>query len=115
MAVATGELLSPSFVSVQIVHDPIEPRAMHAQTQGLQAFDIMEIEVNGFVGAAEQLYEFVQGMASYLIAHGAVIKEGDTIGPDNDTKVPVQFMPSADGTGRLVYGLVFASADGAKS
>ncbi len=113
-AAATGELVTPLFVSVQITFDPMEPGTMVAQTQGLQAFNLMEIEVNGFAGSTEQLYEFVQGLASYLITHGAVLKQGDTVGPDNNTKVPVQLMPSAE-TGRMVYRLIFSQADGAKS
>lgn len=87
--------------------DPKEIK-LSARTRGLAAFGLMEIEAFGFAGDLGALGAFVYDLASYLISAGPVIKDGDTIGPDENTKVLVQHKTSHWVPGQKVYHVQFA-------
>lgn len=81
---------------------------LSAATRGLATFGLMEIEAFGFAGNPVELQVFVLDLASYLISKGPVIKDGDTIGPDENTKVLVRHENSHWVPARSVYRLEFA-------
>ena len=67
----------------------------------------MEIETRGYKGNLQTLNSVVMDLASYLVQAGAVIKDGDTIGPDAKTKMTVRHEDSSLVRGQRVYRLYF--------
>lgn len=77
-------------------------------TAGMQSLGHMEIET---LNSPETIGDFrmrLHGMAGYLLERGPVIKDGNTIGKDENEKIRVVYSPSAFGhegqVMRLVYG-----------
>jgi hypothetical protein len=78
-------------------------------TQGLAAFGQMEIESLGYSGAPTDLNGPLLDLASYLINSGAVlILDGETVGPDANTKWRVRHEGSRFLPGRMVHRVYFA-------
>ena len=97
-------------VSIKFGQDTQYPRpdggeAILAMTWGLAAFGLMEIEVRGFAGAADKLATTLLDLAAYLITSGPVIQDGNTVGPDVQTKFLVRHENSTLAPGRKVYRL----------
>ena len=63
-------------------------------TTGLEAFGLMEIESENARGEAKEIWALVQDIGAYLLAQGPVIKDGDTVGPDETNKIRVRFARS---------------------
>src|SRR5262249_23929156 len=98
----------PICVSMKLGHDtgmtkPDDSPALFAVTEGLSAFGIMEIEVGGYGGHLQSLYETVLNRSYYLITSVSVIKDGVTFGPDADTKIVVRWQASALVPDRMVH------------
>jgi len=56
-------------------------------TYGLKSFDIMEIEIIKSKKEFEDLIDFSLNIVRYLIENGNVIKDGDTLGEDENQKI----------------------------
>lgn len=59
-------------------------------TIGMRQFGSMEIEVERSSWNPRELYDFVHKAANYVLTSGAVIKDGDTIGKDEEQKIVVR-------------------------
>jgi hypothetical protein len=70
----------------------------------------MELETIGFRGQPAALNVTLLDLAAYLFNAGAVIKDGDTTGPDEKTKITVRHEPSKLRPGHRVYRLYFPGA-----
>lgn len=64
-------------------------------TAGLATFGLREIEIMGSSRPVEQLREFAQNVAAYLIDRGPVLDDGDTVGGGADHRFVVRLVPSA--------------------
>lgn len=83
-------------------------------TQGMQALGHMELETQKAPEPPGELRERLMSLASYVIEHGPIIRDGDTIGEDAHEKIRVVFSPSAYGSEGKVMRLVYESASPAK-
>jgi Domain of unknown function (DUF4261) len=88
------------------------PPALSAFTVGLSAFDLMELETIGFTGKPAALNVTLLDIASYLLSAGPVLKDGDTVGPDEKTKITVRHEPLKLLPGHNVYRLYFNKVTG---
>ncbi|OAI30480.1 hypothetical protein A1351_08880 [Methylosinus sp. R-45379] len=95
----------PFCVAVALGRDP--DGGVSAITKGLDAFGLMEIETRGYLEDPSQLSGFLLDLAAYLIDAGDVLSDGDTIGPDADTKIIVRREASVVAPGQNVYRLYF--------
>lgn len=76
-------------------------------TQGMEAFDLYEIESRDANVDGRKLFTLVAGMAEYLIKNGAIIKDGETVGDSPAENIRVRHAPSYWNEGRTVYRVVF--------
>lgn len=95
----------PFCVAVALGRDP--EGGVSAITKGLDAFGLMEIETRGYRDDPRHLNGFLLDLAAYLVDAGDVLGDGDTIGPDADTKILVRREESVVAPGRNVYRFYF--------
>ena len=83
------------------VHLWVDPRLFSTRegtvsvfTSGLATFGAMEIEIRESSDRPEDLLELVFGLSSYLIRHGPVIKDGDTVGGTPEEQIVARHLPS---------------------
>ncbi|PWB94756.1 MULTISPECIES: DUF4261 domain-containing protein [Methylosinus] len=95
----------PFCVAVALGRDP--EGGVSAITKGLNAFGLMEIETRGYRDDPRELNGFLIDLAAFLIESGDVLGDGDTIGPDADTKIVVRREASVVAPGQNVYRLYF--------
>lgn len=76
-------------------------------TQGMEAFDLFEIESRDVNVDGRKLFTLVAGMAEYLIKKGPVIKDGETIGDSPTEDIRVRHAPSYWREGKTAYRVVF--------
>lgn len=76
-------------------------------TLGMNQFGLMEIEVDHSDMELSELFEYVCHVAHYLVTTGAVIKDGDTIGSDENERIVVRHQPSMIDKSRKVYKILF--------
>jgi hypothetical protein len=74
-----------------------------AVTMGLSAFAGREIEFDSGKLAFATMIEKVAGLASYLIEHGGVVKDGDTFGGDERERFRVRYKTSERFAGLPVF------------
>jgi uncharacterized protein DUF4261 len=77
-----------------------------ARTDGLNAFGMMEVEWRAFEGEATDLYDSMSNIAEYLVTHGPIIADGDTVGGDAPglmPKVIIRHEPSTTVPGTQAY------------
>ncbi|QPF93756.1 DUF4261 domain-containing protein [Bradyrhizobium commune] len=79
-----------------------------AVTMGLSAFAGREIEFETGKLALPMMIDRVEGLAVYLIEHGAVVKDGDTFGGDEHERFTAHYRMSARFAGLPV---LFCAAD----
>jgi Domain of unknown function (DUF4261) len=106
----SGSIAPMLLVGVRLSRDtgrPGQPPTLSAFTAGLSAFDLMELETIGYTGKPGELNVTLLDIASYLLSAGPVLKDGDTVGPDEKTKITVRHEPSKLLPGRSVYRLYF--------
>ena len=106
--IAPGALAPPVMFCVAAKLSRDADGDVSAITQGLSAFGLMEIEARSFRGDPVALNGVILDLAKYLVEAGAVIKDGDTIGPDAKMKVRVRHEDSILVAGTTVYRLYFA-------
>jgi hypothetical protein len=110
---ASGSIAPMLVVGAKLSRDagaPGRPATLSAFTVGLSAFGLMELETIGFRGQPAALNVTLLDLAAYLFNAGAVIKDGDTTGPDEKTKITVRHEPSKLRPGHRVYRLYFPGA-----
>jgi hypothetical protein len=113
MVPARGEDLPlPLRVAVKLSRDVDERTkrpsgTISGMTKGLAAFGLMEIETRGYSRNPQTLNGILLDLASYLIESGPVLKDGDTIGPDEATKIVVRHEQSSFVRELGVYRLYF--------
>lgn len=83
-------------------------------TQGMQALGHMELETEKAPEPPGELRDRLMSLAAYVLEHGPIIRDGDTIGEDAHEKIRVVFSPSAYGSEGRVMRLVYESASPAK-
>lgn len=72
-------------------------------TQGMEAFDLREIEARDVNRPGREVFGLLLGMAQYLIAKGPVIQDGETIGDSPALDIRVRQGPSYWREGATVY------------
>ena len=95
----------PFCVAIALGRDP--EGGVSAITKGLNSFGLMEIETRGYRDDPRELNGFLLDLAAFLIESGDVLSDGDTIGPDSDTKIVVRRETSVVAPGQNVYRLYF--------
>jgi len=70
-----------------------EDNSLNVITTGMEQFGCMEIEVLNTKADFDTLMSMLTGVAQIMI-HGEVIADGDTIGPDAETKIKTTHEPS---------------------
>ncbi|MBR6242715.1 MAG: DUF4261 domain-containing protein [Ruminococcus sp.] len=74
--------------------------SIRAYTSGLENFGSDEIEVLDCHDSPLELLNFVTGITSYIVATGAVMKDGETIGFSEDQKLSITKSASVEFDGR---------------
>ncbi|MCP4133776.1 MAG: DUF4261 domain-containing protein [bacterium] len=77
----------PYFLWIDFRMERHETGELNLITYGLESFDIMEIEIIKSKKEFEELIDFSLNIVQYLIANGNVIKDGDTLGEDENQKI----------------------------
>lgn len=78
---------------------------MTGHTRGMEMLGLMDIEIPATRDSAEEVYGRLTGICDYLIEHGNVINDGDTLGSTEHERIKVVHAPSAFGDGRQVMRL----------
>lgn len=76
-------------------------------TDGMEAFDLFEIESKDANVEGRKIFGLVAGMAEYLIKRGPVIKDGETVGDSPVENIRVRQAPSFWREGKQAYRVVF--------
>ncbi len=74
-------------------------------TTGLAAFEHMELEVSRCDWTPETLVDRLYNVAHYLLDHGPVLLDGQTIGLSAEEQIAIEYRPSLCGDGRQVIHL----------
>jgi hypothetical protein len=67
-------------------------------TQGMRALGHMEFETESALESPGELRERLTMLANYVLEHGPVIRDGDTIGQDENERILVVYAPSVFGS-----------------
>ncbi|UNK42678.1 DUF4261 domain-containing protein [Luteimonas sp. S4-F44] len=78
---------------------------MTGHTLGMDMLGLMDIEIPETDDSAENVFDRLTGICAYLLEHGPVIEDGDTLGESADERIVVAHAPSAYGDGRQVLQL----------
>jgi hypothetical protein len=76
-------------------------------TQGMETFELREIEAKDVRRPGLQVFSLLQGMAQYLISKGPIIKDGETIGDSPSLDIRVRQGPSYWREGATVYRVIY--------
>ncbi len=74
-------------------------------TAGLNALGLMELETTNSTEPPSEVRERFEGLIHYLLANGPVIKDGDTIGEDQNERIKVTYSKSVFGHKQQVMRL----------
>jgi Domain of unknown function (DUF4261) len=78
-------------------------KGVSLSTQGMEAFDLREIEAKDVNRPGRDVFSLLVGMAQYLVSKGPVIKDGETIGDSPSLNIRVRQGPSYWREGATVY------------
>jgi hypothetical protein len=78
-------------------------------TSGMKALGHMEFETESARESPGDLRERFSSLAAYVLEHGPVIKDGDTVGEDEKERIRVVYAPSAFGHEGQVMRLEYSS------
>ncbi|WP_425618210.1 DUF4261 domain-containing protein [Anatilimnocola sp. NA78] len=84
-------------------------------TRGLSEFGLMEFEAENTPEPPGELRERFFGLAMYLHENGPVIRDGDTIGEDENERIRVRYSPSKFGAAGPVMRLEYEPVQKAKA
>ncbi len=76
-------------------------------TTGLTAFDQPELEIERSEQAAEEILDLCFSVVHYVIATGAEIQDGESVGRDGEERIPVTRKPSQWDKDRTVLSIAF--------
>lgn len=76
-------------------------------TTGLAELGLMELEAQAAPESPSELRKRFEGISGYLLEHGLVIQDGDTLGESATEKIRVLFSPSSFGNKDQVMQLVY--------
>lgn len=79
---------------------------MTGHTRGMDMLGLMDIEINETADSAQGVFNRFTGIVDYLIEHGMVISDGDTLGATDEERIRVVYGPSALDPEREVMRLV---------
>lgn len=91
----------PLCVAVKLMRD--DAGLIAAFTTGMSVFGLMEIETAPRATNASKFAQFVFEFACYIFEAGPVVEDGETIGPDADTKFSIRHRESIYLPGTKVY------------
>jgi hypothetical protein len=98
----------PLHIWVDFRVGPERNKSSSGFTTGMAALGHMEFEVQGCPESPEELHQRLMALAGYVLENGPVIKDGDTVGEDENERIRVVHSPSAFGhkgkVMRLEYG-----------
>jgi hypothetical protein len=108
---AEGDVPVSLVVPVKLGNDTEHLRAdgtpkLAARTDGLNAFGMMEVEWRAFEGEPTDLYDALSDIASYLVTHGPIIADGDSMGgnePGGMRSLIIRHEPSTTVLGTQAY------------
>jgi hypothetical protein len=83
-------------------------------TTGMQALGHMEFEAQNSPEPFGELRERFIALAGYVLEHGPVIRDGDTVGEDAEERIRVRYSPSAFGHEGKVMRLQYERPSQAK-
>lgn len=66
-------------------------------TQGLASLGLMELEASDVTETVSELRERLTNVADYLMTHGLIIEDGDTLGDDENALITVRYENSKFG------------------
>lgn len=66
-------------------------------TAGLGAFGAMEIEVIDSKRKTDAIFDLATNLSTYLMTSGNVVRDGDTVGTQDEEKIPSEYADSAIG------------------
>ena len=89
------ELPLPLWLDTRIV--PGQGQRISGFTYGMKALGHMDLAANNCPESPQGLVTRFLNIASYLLEHGPVIKDGDTVGERSDEKIRVRYGKSAFG------------------
>lgn len=89
------------WVNFRVSSDP--QAGISLSTQGMEDFDLREIEAKDVNRPGREVLVLLMGMAQYLIAKGPIIKDGETIGESPSLNIRVRQGPSYWREGATVY------------
>lgn len=89
------------WVNFRVTND-IE-KGFSLSTQGMEQFDLREIEAKDVDRPGRDVFSLLVGMAQYLVSKGPVIKDGETIGESPALNIRVRQGPSYWREGATVY------------
>ncbi|MCW4456044.1 DUF4261 domain-containing protein [Flavobacterium sp. MXW15] len=95
-----------AWVAVNVGQRP-EDGAMTGHTRGMDMLGLMDVEIPATGADAGEVYGRLTGICDYLIEHGQVIGDGDTLGSTAEEHIHVVYAPSALGDGRQVMRLQY--------
>jgi len=90
-------------------------RGFSVSTQGMEQFDLREIEAKDVNRPGLDVFVLLQRMAQYLISKGPVIQDGETIGDSPALGIRVRQGPSYWRDGVTVYRVTWPQAVGAEA
>ncbi len=68
---------------------------MTGHTRGMDMLGLMDVEIAETADSAEQVFGRLTGIVDYLVEHGMVISDGDTLGATEQERIRVVYAPSA--------------------
>lgn len=104
----------PLHIWVDFRVGPDSERTSAGFTAGMKALGHMEFETQNSPEPPGELRERLLALANYVVTNGPVIKDGDTVGEDEQEKIRVVYSPSAFGHKEKVMRLVYEKASASK-
>lgn len=97
----------PLFLWIDFRIEQADDGSLRLFTTGLEALGETELEVPHYVGAAQDLLDFVYNIAHYLLSRRKTINDGDTIGVSEQVQATARRGPSMLGGEGEVIQLSF--------
>jgi len=85
----------------------VSPNELGLYTLGMNQFGLMDLEVERCTWPLHELFGLVEGVATYLVMNGPVIRDGETVGQSAAQRILVRQRKSLSQPKRTVYKLVF--------
>lgn len=90
-----------NWVSFQVSRDASQRVSL--STSGMDAFGLLEVEVENSKREPGDVLDMILGMCTYLLIRGPVVNDGETVGRSDEEKFKVRQVPSAWDKDKRVY------------